>query len=53
MIKIAPSILASDYLNLAAEIRRAEDSGADWGQGGQTGAQSHDLEKQAVDSLVP
>ncbi len=30
MIKIAPSILASDYLNLAAEIRRAEDSGADW-----------------------
>ncbi len=30
MIKIAPSILASDYLNLAAEIRRAEDAGADW-----------------------
>ena len=30
MIKIAPSILASDYLNLAAEIRRTEDAGADW-----------------------
>ena len=30
MIKIAPSILAADYLNLAADIRRAEDAGAGW-----------------------
>jgi len=30
MIKIAPSILAADYLNLAADIRKAESAGADW-----------------------
>lgn len=29
-IIIAPSILASDYTNLAAEVRRAEAAGADW-----------------------
>ena len=30
MIKIAPSLLAADYLNLEAEIRRLEGAGADW-----------------------
>ena len=27
---VAPSILASDYTNLASEVRRAEEAGADW-----------------------
>ena len=30
MIKIAPSLLAADYLNLGAEIRRMAEAGADW-----------------------
>lgn len=30
MAKIAPSILASDFVNLESEIRKIEDSGADW-----------------------
>lgn len=29
-IKIAPSILASDFANLASEVKRVEESGADW-----------------------
>lgn len=29
-IKIAPSILASDFANLATEVKRVEESGADW-----------------------
>ncbi len=29
-IKIAPSLLASDFLHLEKEIRRAEEAGADW-----------------------
>ncbi len=30
MIKIAPSILASDFARLAEEVRRAQEGGADW-----------------------
>lgn len=30
MIKIAPSILAADPLNLEKDVRRAEDAGCDW-----------------------
>ncbi len=30
MIKIAPSILASDFARLAEEVRRAKEGGADW-----------------------
>jgi ribulose-phosphate 3-epimerase len=29
-ILVAPSILAADFSNLASEVRRAEESGADW-----------------------
>lgn len=30
MIKIAPSILAADFANLGADVRRVEQAGADW-----------------------
>lgn len=30
LIKISPSILAADYANLASEIRKIEQAGADW-----------------------
>ena len=30
MIKVAPSLLAADYLNIGSEIRRMYDAGADW-----------------------
>ncbi len=30
MIKIAPSLLSADFSNLAKEVRRVEESGADW-----------------------
>jgi len=30
MIKVAPSLLAADYLNLGSEIRRMYEAGADW-----------------------
>jgi ribulose-phosphate 3-epimerase len=30
MVKIAPSILSADFANLAADIRRVEEAGADW-----------------------
>ena len=30
MIKVAPSLLAADYLNIGSEIRRMNDAGADW-----------------------
>lgn len=30
MVKIAPSLLSADFLNLAAEVRKAEEGGADW-----------------------
>ncbi len=30
MIKIAPSLLSADFLNLAGEVRKAEQGGADW-----------------------
>ncbi len=30
MIKVAPSLLAADFLNIGSEIRRMYDAGADW-----------------------
>ena len=30
MIRVAPSLLAADYLNIGADIRRMADAGADW-----------------------
>ena len=30
MIKVAPSLLAADYLNIGEDIRRMADAGADW-----------------------
>ena len=30
MIKVAPSLLAADYLKIGEGIRRAKDAGADW-----------------------
>ena len=30
MIRVAPSLLAADYLNLGADIRRMAEAGADW-----------------------
>ena len=29
-IKIAPSVLAADFLHLEAELKRTEDAGAEW-----------------------
>ena len=30
MIKVAPSLLAADYLRIGDDIRRMADAGADW-----------------------
>lgn len=30
MIRVAPSLLAADYLNIGADIRRMKEAGADW-----------------------